>query len=52
MNTLRALAALTAGSLVGLGLSWLSVFYLLPELDDLGFDFDAPHLKAQLRIHM
>lgn len=45
------LAALAAGSIAGLGLTWLSVFYLFPQLEDTLYHLELPHADIHLHIH-
>lgn len=44
------LVALTCGALAGIAAVILGVLRVLPLLEDTTVAFDAPHLKAQLRI--
>lgn len=48
MHTIRALAL---GSGVGVLLTWLSVFYLFPQLEDTLYHLELPHADIHLRLH-
>lgn len=41
---------IAAGMLAGVGAVIGAVLYVLPRIEDTTYTFDAPHLKAQLRV--